>query len=62
MEMKENTHVSPKISRQTKMDTGAMHTRSVELERRYTDLGNLVQALTIARVEELEAKVVIFSE
>lgn len=62
LQMKENTDASLKIARQTKMDIDAMQTRLIELERRLTDLENSVQALPIARMEELEAKIILLSE
>lgn len=62
LQMKENTDASLKISRQTKMDIDAMQTRLIELERRLMDLENSVQSLPIARMEELEAKIILLSE
>lgn len=62
LQMKENTDAALKISRQTKMDIDAMQTRLIELERRMIDLENSIQALPIARMEELEAKIILLSE
>tara|TARA_B110000483_G_C18195830_1_gene542932 strand:+ start:1911 stop:2720 length:810 start_codon:yes stop_codon:yes gene_type:complete len=62
LQMKENTDAALKISRQTKMDVDAMQTRLIEMERRQMDLENTIQTLPVARMEELESKIILLSE